>query len=251
MPRDVHDEVLTTCSEISTTPTTTAAMVTPTTFPVSDLVDSVRRLSISSNASSLSTASVTLSLQSHDFESSEFSILSAAPSVQSLDSHGSIIGGVTVNEARGQTSHSGTEFHAHQHTSTITIAPIISGASLSLIGSRKSKSRPCIDESASFSPKASPFWYQFPGFNVNPTATFKDEFASLAKHQAWGTKAKRKRQVEALNAEIIYFHGTCMQRLDRWQELCEAVGIVEIPTSITQCKKVFNFIKPIAALEMF
>ncbi|KAH7380085.1 hypothetical protein BKA66DRAFT_420202 [Pyrenochaeta sp. MPI-SDFR-AT-0127] len=210
-------------------------MVEPTSAPVSGLVDSVRRLSINSNESSQSITSATLSLRSLESDGSAFSLVSDAPSVQSLDSSGSIAGGVSINKARKKKNTRGHDTQATQRSASITNSPTSNRATPA--GSRKSNRKSRTPESASSVPTASPFWYQFPGFQPSPTAPFKKEFARLAKHQGWGTKAKRKRQTEALNAEIAFHHGTCMQKLGRWQELCEEVGIEETPPSITQCKK--------------
>jgi hypothetical protein len=88
-------------------------------------------------------------------------------------------------------------------------------------------------------PKASPFWYQHPGFKPDPRAPFKSELGRLCKHVGARTKHERRAlQSEALKAEITYHYGASMSRLDRWQGLCEEVGIEKIPTSISQCQKV-------------
>lgn len=83
-----------------------------------------------------------------------------------------------------------------------------------------------------------PFWYQFKGFEPQPAATFKDEFARLAQQQKWGKKTKKKRRAEALTSEITFHHGTSLHKLDRWRELCEEMGVEEVPNSITKCKQV-------------
>lgn len=88
-------------------------------------------------------------------------------------------------------------------------------------------------------PKASPFWYQYPGFEPDSRSPFKHELGRLYKHVGAKTKKEKKDlQSEALTAEIKFHYGASMSRLDRWQELCEEVGIEKIPTSITQCQKV-------------
>ena len=192
--------VLTICTDAIKNTTKTTPGGSPTHTPASDLVDRMRRLSVGSNASS-------------------YSIISAGPSVQSLDSIESITGGVAV---LGLANSIHADPHVSRSTAVIASAPVPSN----------------IPKDTSTTPKASPFWYQFPGFVPTPTATFKDEFARLAKEQGWGTKTKRKYQTSALTAEVAFYYGTCMQKLARWQELCEEVGIKNIPTSITKCKKV-------------
>jgi hypothetical protein len=64
------------------------------------------------------------------------------------------------------------------------------------------------------------------------------ELARLAKYEQWSSKTKRKQQVKALSAEITHHYGTHKNKLDRWQQLCEDVGIDVVPTSIRQCRKV-------------
>jgi hypothetical protein len=84
----------------------------------------------------------------------------------------------------------------------------------------------------------SPFWLEFEGFVPKPTVSFKAEFNRLAKQLSWNAETRRQRKIEALTAEFNYHYGTCMDALDHWQQLCKDVDIKEIPTSITQCKKV-------------
>ncbi|CAO2647917.1 Nn.00g088390.m01.CDS01 [Neocucurbitaria sp. VM-36] len=198
-------------TKAATTKTTPDESATPTVAP--DLMDRMRRLSI-------------------DSDSSSFSIISAAPSVQSLDSNGSIAGGVTVLDL-GDTEHG--DLRIVQATADIASTPV--PGKTAKPDTVKPHTESCQAKPNSSAPQSSPFWYQFPGFVPSATTTFKEEFARLAKHQAWGAKAKRKHQITALNDEVAFHYGTCMQKLDRWQELCQEVGIEKIPTSITQCKK--------------
>ncbi|KAF1841967.1 uncharacterized protein K460DRAFT_345378 [Cucurbitaria berberidis CBS 394.84] len=187
----------------------------PTPAVAPDLIDCMRRLSIDSSASS-------------------FSVISSPSSVQSLDSVGSIIGGVAVlglaNSDRGD----------RQVNASTASAPV-SGKD-SKANTRKARTKPATAKPTPSTPKASPFWYQFPGFVPIASANFKDEFARLAKHQSWGAKVKRKHQIEALTQESAFHYGTCMEKLDRWQDLCKEVGIEKVPTSITQCKKALKSI---------
>ncbi|KAF1947866.1 hypothetical protein EJ02DRAFT_449343 [Clathrospora elynae] len=87
------------------------------------------------------------------------------------------------------------------------------------------------------SPTSSPFWSQFLGFTPTPTATFKDEFTRLANLNGWDKNSRYKYLVEALNTEIAFHYGIVLHKLDRWQELCKDVGVEDVPTSITKCKK--------------
>lgn len=134
--------------------------------------------------------------------------------------------------------HSATD-NKHQHSRTPTTLALSAADTAPEV-------QPGTDKN---SPKASPFWYQHPGFEPDPRAPFKHELGRLCKHVGAKTKNEKKTlQTEALTAEIKYHYGASMSRLDRWQELCEEVGIEKIPTSITQCQKVqddfsswFNF----------
>lgn len=162
---------------------------------------------------------------------SEFSFISEAPSIQSLDTNGSIIGGILL----GIESVS-LESAKNESPAATTEAP----ATLTLCEEDPtSREESGATNESQTPPKASPFWYQYPGFEPDPRAPFKHELGRLCKHL--GTKAKKEKknlQTEALTAEIKFHYGAHLDRLDRWQELCEEVGIEKIPTSITQCQKV-------------
>ncbi|KAF9696932.1 hypothetical protein EKO04_004829 [Ascochyta lentis] len=204
------------------------ASKTPATSVVTlDLINrSRRRLSSSSDNSAVSV-------------DSDFSLISAAPSVQSLDTNGSIVGGIIIRldsvtlENTSNVSRSATDTEPlHPRTpamSTLSVEDTIPASQSSTTDSSESL------------PDASPFWYQYPGFEPDPRAPFKHELGRLCKHVGAKTKGEKKTlQTEALTAEIKYHYGASMSRLDRWQELCEEVGIEKIPTSITQCQKVLK-----------
>lgn len=158
-----------------------------------------RRLSCSSDVSTVSA-------------DSDYSLVSAAPSIQSLDTNGSILGGVVLELESVKLEDTENEPASAQSSAS--------------------------DESQS-APTASPFWFQYPGFEPNPRAPFKHELGRLSSHIGAKTKNQKKDlQKLALTAEIKFHYGASMGRLDRWQELCEEVGIEKIPTSITQCQKV-------------
>jgi hypothetical protein len=198
---------------------TTADMATHSTEP--DLVDRMRRLSVGSAESS-------------------YSLVSDAPSVRSLDSNGSVNGGVNIEPPSIEVLETCLE--------ALTVAADTLGpthhrrASIETSSSETDAKEPTPPSETcppTTTPASiSPYWQQFPGFVPEPTATFKGEFARLAKHENWSGNAKRKQQVKALTAEIAHHYGTHMNKLDRWQQLCEDVGTDVIPTSITQCRKV-------------
>ncbi|KAJ4382303.1 hypothetical protein N0V86_002637 [Didymella sp. IMI 355093] len=168
---------------------------------------------------------------------SDFSLISA-PSVQSLDTNGSIIGGVLLGlqsvSLEPANNGSPATITETQHpiapaTLTLSAEDIATGAHSGTTNDSQSHLN------------ASPFWYQYPGFEPDPRTPFKHELGRLCKHVgATSKKEKKNLQTEALTAEIKYHYGAHMSRLDRWQELCEEVGIEKIPSSITQCQKVLK-----------
>lgn len=197
----------------------TETMDNRTPAAASDLVDRMRRLSVTSNASS-------------------FSVVSAASSglsVHSLNSNGSITGGIQVAQAPEQSIVLVKQEQKGRRAASTQVLSTAGGVDVATtpgdeLNSGHTKPTPTAT--------ACPFWYQFDDFEPSPTAKFKDEFARLAKSQAWGTSQKRKREVAALRAEVAFHHGTCAHKLDRWQELCEEMGVDTTLTSISQCRKV-------------
>jgi hypothetical protein len=82
-------------------------------------------------------------------------------------------------------------------------------------------------------------WFlKFPPFVYDNAAGLQSNFNRLASDRKWGKKLKRKRWVECQQEEFDYAFGTDTTKLEKWQELCRDVKIVEPPGSITQCKKV-------------
>jgi hypothetical protein len=83
-----------------------------------------------------------------------------------------------------------------------------------------------------------PYWYHFSGFEPNPLASVSKEFNRLAHYMGWDFHERRERKYEAYESEFNFFflgHGS---NLETWQNLCEEVGIDEVPPSITKCKAV-------------
>jgi hypothetical protein len=193
-----------------------------TTTPEPDLVDRMRRMSVGSTGSS-------------------YSLVSEVSTVQSLDTNGSVNGGVLVSPPTLET----LETCLEALTAADRALNIVENLrdSIDTTGPKNAKAKPQQQPDTPSTDDASlasisPYWLQFPGFVPTPTATFKDELARLAKHENWSNKTTRKQQVKALSAEIAHHYGTNKNKLDRWQQLCEDVGIDVIPTSITQCRKV-------------
>jgi hypothetical protein len=186
-----------------------------------DLVDRMRRLSVGSATSS-------------------YSFISEARSVLSLDTNGSVNGGISIDAPTINALQTCLEvltvvnnkFESinHDEASTNTTGP----ATATYV----SDEQPDASTTSSQPSLPSPYWLQFFGFEPSPTAKFKKELARLAKHENWSNKEKRKQQVKALAAEIAHHYGTHLNKLNRWQQLCEDVGIDVVPKSITQCRKV-------------
>jgi hypothetical protein len=190
-----------------------------------DLADRMRRLSVGSTESSYSLISEVSTVQS----------------LQSLDSDGSV-GGVLVSPPTIKTLETCLEALAIANRNLevdTKDGDAIDDASSEASGTKSPRE---LDPSniEAFQSSPSPYWLQFPGFEPNPTATFKKELARLAKHENWSTKTRHKEQVKALTTELAHHYGTHFNKLDQWQQLCEDVGIDVIPTSITQCRKVHD-----------
>jgi hypothetical protein len=216
-----------------------ATMATQTAEP--DLASRMRRLSAGSTESS-------------------FSVISDNPSVRSLDTNGSVNGGISVEPptikvleiclealtvadrvSKSIIEHGNpTDIAESMPSSTNTGAstPCTTDTAESTLDTTEQPQQPSKSGSEIPTTEPSPYWLQFPGFVPAPTAPFRDELARLAKHENWSNKTKRKQQVKALSAEITHHYGTCKDKLDRWQQLCEDVGIDVVPKSITQCRKV-------------
>ncbi|KAL5115729.1 hypothetical protein ACEQ8H_006337 [Pleosporales sp. CAS-2024a] len=188
-----------------------------------DLVNSMRRLSVGSAASSIS-------------------LISDAPSVLSLDTNGSVNGGVPVLPSLEVLETYLEALTAANSKLEALILPDEADLTTALAPpttTADSKAEEAtIDASPSEEP--SPYWLQFSRFEPSPRAPFKKELARLAKHENWSNKEKRKQQVKALAAEITHHYGTNRNKLDRWQQLCEDVGVDIVPKSITQCRKVIS-----------
>jgi hypothetical protein len=80
----------------------------------------------------------------------------------------------------------------------------------------------------------------FADFDRDPTASIASEFGRLAIQNDWkkGSKKYRKQRAELIEYEFGVHFGSNLHSLEDWQALCKAVGITNIPSSITQCKKV-------------
>lgn len=85
---------------------------------------------------------------------------------------------------------------------------------------------------------AATYFSQFAAFTPNPSARFNAQLAALAQHQNWSKAEKKQRRGEAIEAEFHDLYGTDYGRLDKWQELCQDVGVDAVPSTVGGCKKV-------------
>lgn len=86
----------------------------------------------------------------------------------------------------------------------------------------------------------STYWATYaPAFTYNPQAGFVSELTRLARQMDWDRESARYRTERTLcfQLELLVAFGDGSD-LEKWQRLCEEVGIEEIPTSITGCRKV-------------
>ncbi|KAF2637600.1 hypothetical protein P280DRAFT_509788 [Massarina eburnea CBS 473.64] len=86
-------------------------------------------------------------------------------------------------------------------------------------------------------PPEQSYFDNFYGFAPAPDAGFAEQFSRLAITQGWSKKHKKQRRQEAIKEELKNLLGTDTSKLEKWQKLCEYVGIGDAPRSITQCKK--------------
>jgi hypothetical protein len=82
------------------------------------------------------------------------------------------------------------------------------------------------------------YFDNFPGFVPHAQAKFTTNFKKLAKHMNWSPEKARKERINAIQLEFNFLYGTDTNKLENWQDLCREVGIVDVPGSITKCRKV-------------
>jgi hypothetical protein len=77
-------------------------------------------------------------------------------------------------------------------------------------------------------------------FDRDPTASIAAEFGRLAIQNDWkkGSKKYKNQRADLITYEFGVHFGSNLSTLEHWQALCKAVGITNIPSSNTQCKKV-------------
>ncbi len=80
----------------------------------------------------------------------------------------------------------------------------------------------------------------FADFDIDPTASIVTEFNRLAIQNDWKKHSKQYKEQRSylVTQEFSAYFGSNFSTLAAWQALCQAVGITDIPSSITQCQKV-------------
>jgi hypothetical protein len=83
-------------------------------------------------------------------------------------------------------------------------------------------------------------WYEYAGFVPEPSAPFKTEFERLARHEGWSGSEKRYHLIDILSEEVAFHYsvGDAANKLHDLQELCEDLGIKNVPNTLTRCRKV-------------
>jgi hypothetical protein len=81
-------------------------------------------------------------------------------------------------------------------------------------------------------------WYDYGNFVPEPSASFKTEFERLARYKGWAGETKRYHLIDLLGAEVEFHFGDGEEKLCDFQDLCEDLGIENIPSTLTQCRKV-------------
>ena len=90
------------------------------------------------------------------------------------------------------------------------------------------------------------YFSRFPTFAPNSEATLIENFRQLAISKSWGKKSKKfKEERKSYMFALADSHlgsidtGGVAETLVALQGLCEELGVSPVPTSITQCKKVY------------
>ena len=92
------------------------------------------------------------------------------------------------------------------------------------------------------------YFAKYPKFTPKAEASALANFANLASFQHWGSKTKKYKSERDLYMTALaetYISsidiGGREEKLAALQGLCEQVGIVPVPGTINQCKKVWAF----------
>ncbi|KAF2122002.1 hypothetical protein BDV96DRAFT_562785 [Lophiotrema nucula] len=83
---------------------------------------------------------------------------------------------------------------------------------------------------------------QYRGFQDNRQDDLATMLSKLSIQQGWTKKETARRRGEIYEAEFDHHFVSGRTKLEVWQALCEEVGIEDIPSSITQCRKVLQHV---------
>lgn len=84
-------------------------------------------------------------------------------------------------------------------------------------------------------------WFdKFTNFVYDPRSGLRGNFDRLASHRRWGRKLQNKRwsECQTFCFTALYGGNADKNKLEKWQDLCREVRIVDLPGSIGGCKKV-------------
>lgn len=83
------------------------------------------------------------------------------------------------------------------------------------------------------------YFAAYPTFTPDPHIPILGNFKRLARAQGWDkNRCKNERQIYLIHQYDIHLGSISTGKLQKWQGLCQELGVDPIPTSITQCKKV-------------
>lgn len=83
------------------------------------------------------------------------------------------------------------------------------------------------------------YFAAYPTFTPDPHTSLLGNFKRLARAQGWDKdRRKNERQIYLTHQYDIHLGSISTGKLQKWQGLCQELGVDPIPTSITKCKKV-------------
>ena len=100
------------------------------------------------------------------------------------------------------------------------------------------------------------YFDHFPDFRPNQKASLRKEVKRLGRREGWNSRRIREETARACADEFHHFFGK-EDKLAVWQLICSDLTTENIPSSITQCKKVckvayaqmYNSVNDITAIE--
>jgi hypothetical protein len=194
-----------------------------------DLEESMRRLSVGSDESDFL-------LVSRTSRTNSFDSVRSLDSVQSADS-------ISLPQRRSR-KNSTESWNSQDPGNSVlsldtvkSLDSIVGGVNISEIS--KSMDTDTNTESQDEDERVgNPAWYAYGNFEPEPTAPFRIEFDRLARYKGWGREIRRYWLIDLLRAEVEFHFGDGAEKLHDFQDLCENLGIEDVPSTLTQCRKV-------------